>query len=59
MSHLNPENKKKSKTVFKKLDASEEAIEENGVTEIDSVCMNCYKTVCYSNLFFFYKRFKK
>jgi hypothetical protein len=47
MSHFNPENKTKSKTVFKKLDASEEAIEEGGVTEIDSLCMYCHQTVCF------------
>jgi zinc finger protein len=34
-----------SKTAFKKLDASEEALENeaSGVTELDSICMNCYK----------------
>jgi zinc finger protein len=32
-------------TAFKQLDASEEALESgSGVTEIDSVCMNCYET---------------
>lgn len=30
-------------SVFKPLDASEEALEGNGITEIDSVCMNCYE----------------
>jgi zinc finger protein len=34
-----------SKTAFMKLDASEEALvnETSGVTEIDSVCMSCFK----------------
>jgi C4-type Zn-finger protein len=34
-----------STSAFKKLDASEEALtnETSGVTELDSICMNCYK----------------
>ena len=40
----NNNNNNSSKTAFKKLDASEEAIESgSGVTEIESVCMNCYE----------------
>ena len=36
---------KSSATAFKKLDASEEALvnETSGVTELESVCMNCYE----------------
>lgn len=34
----------KSKTIFNKLDASDEAF-DSGITEVDSVCMNCFKTV--------------
>jgi hypothetical protein len=32
-------------SAFTKLDASEEALENNGVTELDSICMNCYEQV--------------
>lgn len=41
------ESATKSKRIFNELDASEEALqsENNGITEIDSVCMNCYQTV--------------
>lgn len=45
-----------SKTAFNKLDASEEAIDSgNGITEIESVCMNCYKNVNFvvNSVFFF------
>ena len=34
-----------SKTAFTQLDADA----DNGITEIDSVCMNCYKTVSNFN----------
>jgi hypothetical protein len=35
-----------SKTIFSKLDASESNPEENfGITEIESVCMSCFKKV--------------
>jgi hypothetical protein len=33
---------KSSKTAFTQLDADSA---DTGITEIDSVCMNCYKTV--------------
>ena len=36
---------KSSKTAFTQLDADT----DNGITEIDSVCMNCYKTVSNFN----------
>ena len=32
-------------SAFSNLDASEEGLEDNGITEIDSVCMSCYKQV--------------
>lgn len=39
------ESTHESKTAFKKLDASEQAVEsgDTGLTEIESVCMNCYE----------------
>ena len=39
-------SKNKSNVLFKNLDASEKALEsENGLTEIQSICMNCYEQV--------------
>jgi hypothetical protein len=36
----------KPKPLFSNIDASESAIaSENGLTEIQSICMNCYKQV--------------
>ncbi len=32
-------------SAFSNLDASEEGLEDNGITEIDSACMKCYKQV--------------
>lgn len=41
----------KSKRIFNELDASEEAIQnDNGITELDSICMNCYKQVTHTLL---------
>lgn len=37
-------------SAFAKLDASEEGLEDNGITELDSICMNCYEQV--NSLFF-------
>lgn len=45
------ESTTKSKTIFNKLDASEENL-DLGITELDSVCMNCYKTVRDNHRFF-------
>ena len=36
-------------SAFAKLDASEEGLENNGITELDSICMNCYKQVISKN----------
>jgi zinc finger protein len=42
-----------SKSIFSKLDASESIKEENfGVTEIESICMTCFKNVSYFFLYF-------
>lgn len=38
------ESATKSTTIFNNLDASEDNY-DSGITELDSVCMNCYKTV--------------
>ncbi len=39
-----------SKTAFQSLDASEEAIKSGlGITEIESLCMNCHKNVKQTN----------
>lgn len=40
------ESATKSKTIFNNLDASQENL-DTGITELDSVCMNCYKNVRY------------
>ena len=45
--HHEGEGKRGANPMFPRLDASEEALDNDnsGITEIDSVCMNCYKTV--------------